>query len=82
MRRTQKLSWPQVAMGANAPIYTRATLVDGELGTGVLPTGQIVGRIDALPTVAELLESMVAEAEAALDRLGHSPAAGTPGGAP
>ena len=61
-------------MAANAPIYTRATLVDGRLDAGILPTGQVVGRIDELPTVAELLERIVSEAEASLDRLASEPA--------
>jgi len=73
MRQREKLSWPQVLMAANAPLYTRGTLVDGVLDAGVLPTGQIVGTIEGLPTVAELLQSIVTEAEATLDRLSHPP---------
>jgi len=69
MRQTGKLTWPQVAMAANAPMYTRAALVDGTLDAGVLPTGQVVGNIDALPTVAELLAEITAEAIATLTRL-------------
>jgi NAD(P)H-dependent flavin oxidoreductase YrpB (nitropropane dioxygenase family) len=62
-------------MAANAPLYTRATLVEGRLEAGILPTGVVVGRIKELPTVAELLSRMEREAEATLDRLvppGHS----------
>lgn len=69
MRRTSDLTWPQVAMAANAPMYTKAALVDGRVDAGVLPTGQIAGAIDELPTVAELIERIVAEAEATLARL-------------
>ena len=69
MRANGKLTWPQVAMAANAPMYTKAALVDGTLDAGVLPTGQVVGTIDALPTVAELLALITAEAEATLARL-------------
>lgn len=69
MRANGKLTWPQVAMAANAPMYTKAALVDGTLDAGVLPTGQVVGTIDALPTVAELLAQITAEAEATLARL-------------
>ncbi|MDP6932442.1 MAG: nitronate monooxygenase [Myxococcota bacterium] len=81
MRQAQSLTWPQVAMAANAPMYTRATMVEGQIDAGILPTGQVVGRIDALPTVAELLHGIVAEAEASLDRLGTPPTA-TDGGEP
>ncbi len=69
MHRIGGLTWPQVAMAANAPMYTRAALVDGLLDAGVLPTGQVVGSIDSLPTVAELLAEITAEALATLTRL-------------
>ncbi len=69
MRRSADLSWPQVIMAANAPMMTRAALVDGRADAGVLPTGQVVGSIDELPTVAELVARIVAEATAVLWRL-------------
>ena len=69
MRRQEDLTWSQVAMAANAPMMTKAAMVDGRLDAGILPTGQVVGSIDELPTVAELVERVVAEAEAALQRL-------------
>ena len=37
---------------------------------GILPTGQVVGVIEELPTVAELVQRIVDEAEATLTRLG------------
>ncbi len=70
MRKSQGLSWAQVAMAANAPMLTKAALVDGRLDTGVLPTGQVVGVIDALPTVAEIVDRVMGEAEQVLARLG------------
>lgn len=70
MHRNQDLSWSQVAMAANAPMLIKAALVDGRPEVGVLPTGQVTGVIGELPTVAELLDRTVAEAAAALDRLG------------
>ncbi len=69
MRQRQKLTWAQVTMAANAPMLTRASLVDGRLDVGVLPTGQGVGLMDELPSVGELLERILAEAEATLRRL-------------
>lgn len=69
MRRNQGLSWSQVAMAANAPMLTRATMVDGRLDVGILPTGQVTGRIDRLPTVAELIEAIMGEARQVLARL-------------
>ena len=55
MRRGGDLTWAQTAMAANAPMLTRAALVDGELDAGILPTGQVTGLIDELPSVAELM---------------------------
>ena len=69
MRRSQGLTWSQMAMAANAPMLTRATMVDGDVDAGVLPTGQCVGVVDDLPTCAELIVRIVAEALAALDRV-------------
>lgn len=69
MRRAQDLAWTQVAMAANAPMLTRATMVEGRLESGILPTGQVVGNLDSLPSVAEVIESIVSEAEAVLTRL-------------
>jgi len=69
MRRSQELSWAQVAMAANAPMLIKAALVDGDASVGVLPTGQVTGVIDELPSVAVLIEAIVAEARATLLRL-------------
>jgi NAD(P)H-dependent flavin oxidoreductase YrpB (nitropropane dioxygenase family) len=69
MKRNGDLTWAQVAMAANAPMLTRATMVEGRLEAGILPTGHVTGLIEELPTVAELIDSMVAEASATLRRL-------------
>jgi NAD(P)H-dependent flavin oxidoreductase YrpB (nitropropane dioxygenase family) len=70
MHDAQGLAWHQVVLAANAPMLTKATMVDGDVDIGILPTGQVVGVIDELPTVAELVTRVVAEAEAVLERLG------------
>jgi NAD(P)H-dependent flavin oxidoreductase YrpB (nitropropane dioxygenase family) len=69
MRRTQDLTLAQMAMAANAPMLIKAALVDGKPDVGVLPTGQVTGVVDELPSVAELVDRIVAEAEATLARL-------------
>ena len=69
MHDGSELSWSQVAMAANAPMMTKASVLDGDLDAGILPTGQVVGSIDDLPTVAELIDGIVEEADAALSRL-------------
>ena len=59
----------QMALAANAPMMTKAGVVDGRVEAGILPTGQVVGSIEELPTVAEVISTIVAEAEATLTRL-------------
>jgi NAD(P)H-dependent flavin oxidoreductase YrpB (nitropropane dioxygenase family) len=70
MKKSQDLTWSQLAMAANAPMLTKASMVEGKLEAGILPTGQIVGAIDELPTVAELIARIMSEAEATLTGLG------------
>jgi NAD(P)H-dependent flavin oxidoreductase YrpB (nitropropane dioxygenase family) len=69
MKKSQDLSWSQLALAANAPMLTKATMVDGHPEVGILPTGQGVGAIDELPTCQELIDRVVAQATAALDRV-------------
>jgi NAD(P)H-dependent flavin oxidoreductase YrpB (nitropropane dioxygenase family) len=69
MKKGNELSWAQVVMAANAPMMTKAALVEGRTDVGVLPTGQVVGVIEELPTVAELVSAIVTEANATLERL-------------
>ena len=72
MKEGNELTWSQVLMAANAPMMTKAALVDGDPAVGILPTGQVVGIIDALPSVAEIIGAIVTEANATLERLtGH-----------
>jgi len=70
MKQNQELTWAQLAMAANAPMLTKASMVDGRVEAGILPTGQIAGVIEEIPTVAELLQRIIAEAEETLERLG------------
>lgn len=69
MRKHEGLRWSQIVMAANAPMLYRAGLLDGNPELGVMATGQVVGLIDDVPTVAELIDRIVAEAEAVLARL-------------
>jgi NAD(P)H-dependent flavin oxidoreductase YrpB (nitropropane dioxygenase family) len=69
MKRNQDLTWSQVALAANAPMLIKATMVDGKPDVGILPTGQVTGVIDELPTVAELVARIEAEAESVLKGL-------------
>lgn len=69
MRRSSGLSWGQVLMAANTPMLLRAAMVEGRLDIGVMASGQVVGVIDDLPTVEELVQRIIVEAEAVLLRL-------------
>ena len=71
MRKRQGLSWSQLAMAANAPMLTRATMVDGKIDIGILPTGQCVGVVEDLPTCDELIGRIVADAIERLDAVGR-----------
>jgi len=70
MKRNQDITWSQLVMAANSPMLIKASMVDGRPEVGILPTGQGMGVIGDLPTVAELLARIVEEAEHTLERLG------------
>jgi NAD(P)H-dependent flavin oxidoreductase YrpB (nitropropane dioxygenase family) len=70
MKKSQDLTFAQMAMAANAPMLTRASMVEGRPEVGILPTGQNVGVIDELPPVKELVDRIVREARETLARLG------------
>ena len=69
MKRNQDLTWSQVALAANAPMLIKATMVDGKPEVGILPTGQVTGVIDELPTVADLRDRIESEATTTLKGL-------------
>jgi len=69
MKRAQELTWSQVVMAANTPMLIKLALVDGRPDIGVMASGQVVGLIGDLPSCAELVERIVAEAVEVLDRL-------------
>jgi NAD(P)H-dependent flavin oxidoreductase YrpB (nitropropane dioxygenase family) len=70
MRRGGELSWSQVLMAANTPMLLKAAMVDGRPDLGVMAAGQVVGVIDDVPSCAELIERVMAQARAGLARLG------------
>lgn len=62
MRRGKDLTWAQVIMAANTPMLLKAGLVEGNTEAGVLASGQVAGILDDLPSCAELIEQIVADA--------------------
>ena len=52
-----------------AEVLLRAAMVDGRTDLGLMSSGQVAGLIDDLPSCAELIESIMAEAGETLGRL-------------
>ncbi len=69
MRKNRGLSWDQVLMAANTPMMIRSGMVDGRVDVGSLASGQVAGLIDDLPSCQELVERIVAQANAVLTQL-------------
>ncbi|MFC5950404.1 NAD(P)H-dependent flavin oxidoreductase [Pseudonocardia lutea] len=69
MRRNQKLPIAEILMAANAPMLYRAAMIDGDPRFGVMASGQVVGLIEDLPTVEQIISGVMAEAHEALTRL-------------
>jgi hypothetical protein len=66
MKHGNELTWAQVVMAANAPVMTKAALVEGRTDVGVLPTGQVVGLLESLPPVADVVDGILREANVVL----------------
>ena len=62
MRRGKELTWSQIVMAANTPMLLKAGLVEGNTDAGVLASGQVAGILDDLPSCAELVPAIVADA--------------------
>ncbi len=66
MKRSQELDWSQVLMAANAPMLLKASMVDGNIASGVMAGGQVTGLIEDLPSCKELIDRIVREADTVL----------------
>lgn len=69
MTKSGDVTPAQAIMSANAPMIIMKAMVDGKPAEGVLPSGQVAGVINELPTCEELINSIVAEAEQRLAAL-------------
>lgn len=72
MKHGKELSWSQVLLAANTPMLLKAAMVDGRTDLGVMASGQVAGLIDDLPSCAELVDRVMAEAHATLRGLPHT----------
>ena len=68
-KHAKEQTWSQLVMAANTPMLLRAGLVEGNTHAGVLASGQVVGMLDDLPSCADLIGGIVAEAEAIIGKL-------------
>jgi NAD(P)H-dependent flavin oxidoreductase YrpB (nitropropane dioxygenase family) len=63
MAKDDDMTLSQAMFSANAPMIIQKAMVEGLHAEGVLPSGQVAGTIDDLPTCAELIGRIVLEAE-------------------
>jgi len=63
------LSLPQAMMAAAAPMMIQRAVVDGDADGGLMATGVVAGRLGDLPTCAELIETIMADAHLRLAAL-------------
>ncbi|WP_037674280.1 nitronate monooxygenase family protein [Streptomyces globisporus] len=69
MKHGKDLTWSQILLAANTPMLLKASMVEGRTDLGVMASGQVAGLIDDLPSCAELVDRLMAEARAALRAL-------------
>lgn len=69
MQRNERLTRAQTLMAVNAPMLARTAMQDGDPVHGYLPSGSVAGVLDARPPCAEIIASIVEEAEQTLKRL-------------
>ncbi|MEU6105569.1 NAD(P)H-dependent flavin oxidoreductase [Streptomyces flaveolus] len=72
MKHGKELSWSRVLLAANTPMMLKASMVEGRTDLGVMAAGQVAGLIDDLPSCAELVDRVMAEAHATLHALSHA----------
>lgn len=70
MARNSDLTLGQTMMAANAPAIIQTAMVKGDPVRGVLPSGQVAGLIDDLPSCSELIDQIVEVASVRLSSTG------------
>ncbi|WP_405849324.1 NAD(P)H-dependent flavin oxidoreductase [Streptomyces sp. NBC_01518] len=69
MKHGKELTWSQVLLAANTPMLLKASMVDGRTDLGVMASGQVAGVIEDLPSCAELVAGMMAQAASIVGEL-------------
>jgi NAD(P)H-dependent flavin oxidoreductase YrpB (nitropropane dioxygenase family) len=68
------LSLAQAMRAAAAPMFIQRAVVEGDMDGGLMATGQVAGRIEDLPTVADLLAAIERDARTRIAALTGQPA--------
>ena len=66
MAKSGETSWRATIMAAAAPALIQKAVVDGKPEEGVMPTGQVAGRLVDVPTCRDLVAQIVADARTRL----------------
>jgi enoyl-[acyl-carrier protein] reductase II len=69
MRRQYQASAAELGHLAAGGVRIKKAMIDGDADLGVMPSGQVCGRIDDIPSVHDLIDRIVAEAEQTLKSL-------------
>ncbi len=56
------MSLGQTMMAGNAPVLIKKAMVEGHPELGILPSGQVAGLIDTLPSVNDLIKEIIQDA--------------------
>jgi enoyl-[acyl-carrier protein] reductase II len=69
MRKQYQASVAELGHLAAGGVRIKKAMIDGDADLGVMPSGQVCGRINDIPSVQELMDRIVAEAEETLKSL-------------
>lgn len=67
MRRQYEASVSELGHLAAGGVRIRRAMIEGDADLGVMPSGQVCGRIDDVPSVEELVGRIVSQAQGTLD---------------
>ena len=70
MASKTEMTLGQTMMAANAPMMLQRTVVEGRPDEGVMPSGQVAGIIDDVPSCEALVASIMGDANARLKHVG------------
>ena len=69
MRKEYEGSIAELGNLAAGGVRIRAAMIEGDADFGAVISGQVCGRVDDMPSVAELIDRIVAEAHSVADSI-------------